>query len=136
MANTPKRSPPQHGEGPSQYKGTAQHSWAGDVDAEKKESNPSGRRSFHPQKYAAAADEGLPTPPEKKDAAREESLRPSAKTGDSPSRSGEEIVDQEGAKGHHSHGARGLSGRPSGGKDASAYTGVDPKDETEEGKSH
>lgn len=33
---------------------------------------------------------------------------------------------KSGSKGHHDLGPRGRSGRPSGGKDASAYSGGDP----------
>lgn len=46
---------------------------------------------------------------------------------ESDSRRGEDIA-KKGQKGHHDMGTRGRSQRPSGGKDASAYTGVDPQD--------
>ncbi|WP_263170847.1 hypothetical protein [Streptomyces sp. SCSIO ZS0520] len=135
MPKTPKRSHPQHGEGPSEHRGTEQHGWSPDIDAEKQESNPSAHRSFHAGKYAPESDESQRTPPSEKEAARKASLAPSDKTGESPSRGGEERAARSSGKGRHSHGERGRSGRPSGGKDSTAYTGVDPKESSEDGKS-
>ncbi|MFD9722301.1 hypothetical protein [Streptomyces sp. NPDC059072] len=113
---TPK-SHPKHGEGPSRYEGTEQHGWSVDVDSTHTQDNPSARRSFDtPKKTQGStrrnrpsrkADEGTPV--------------------ESTSRSGEDLAGK-GQKGHHDLGARGRSQRPSGGKDPSAFTGVDPQD--------
>lgn len=113
---TPK-SHPKHGEGPSRHEGTEQHGWSPDVDSTHTEDNPSARRSFdtpektqgNPRKNRPShkADEGTPV--------------------ESTSRSGEDLAGK-GQKGHHDLGPRGRSQRPSGGKDASAFTGVDTQD--------
>ncbi|MFI8293673.1 hypothetical protein ACIGBL_31500 [Streptomyces sp. NPDC085614] len=114
-------SHPSHGEGPSRHQGTEQHGWSPDVDATRQEENPSAERSFHPEKHAPdspsrsarstgrqKADEGTPVK--------------------SDSRRGEEQAGKSGAeKGRQDFGPRGRSQRPSGGKDAEAYTGVDPQ---------
>lgn len=124
MAKTPKRSHPTHGEGPGRHEGTEQHGWSPDVDATRQEPNPSAQRSFRP-------DPGAP----KREAerrggkeARDASVRgvPAA-TGDSGNRSGEDLA-AEGEEGRHDRGPRGRSGRPSGSKDASSQTGVDPQE--------
>ncbi|MGW6577479.1 hypothetical protein ACWGAN_35630 [Streptomyces sp. NPDC054945] len=113
---TPK-SHPKHGEGPSRHEGTEQHGWSVDVDSTHTQDNPSARRSFD-------------TPEKTQGTARKN--RPSRKADEgtpveSTSRSGEELAGK-GQKGHHDLGHRGRSQRPSGGKDSSAYTGVDPQD--------
>ncbi|PWI42937.1 hypothetical protein [Streptomyces sp. ICBB 8177] len=133
MSKTPKRSHPTHGEGPSRYKGTDQHGWAPDVDAERQQDNPSAHRSFHADQYAPDADETQRTDPSERDRARERSMEPSSRTGQSPTKSGEQHARGSGQKGHRDAGTRGRSQRPSGTKDASAYTGVDPQDESGKG---
>lgn len=123
MSKQPK-SHPSHGEGPSRHQGPEQHGWAPDVNATHQEENPSARRSFHTEEHTPAspqrssrsagdrkADEGTPVK--------------------SDSRSGEERSGKSGGKGHHDLGPRGRAQRPSGGKDADAYTGVDPKHPSE-----
>ncbi|MET9962434.1 hypothetical protein ABZ128_25795 [Streptomyces sp. NPDC006326] len=113
-------SHPSHGEGPSRHQGTEQHGWSPDVDATHQEENPSARRSFHTEEHTPdtaprsrssrdrKADEGTPVK--------------------SDSRSGEKVSKKSGGdKGHHDLGTRGRSQRPSGGKDADAFTGVDPQ---------
>ncbi|MEU6868732.1 hypothetical protein ABZ924_36820 [Streptomyces sp. NPDC046876] len=119
MSSTPKSHVP-HGEGPGRHDGTEQHGWSPDVDATHKQDNPSARRSFDsPEKHAsgsgkarkgrssrAAVDEGTP-------------VESTGKSGEDHARGGQ--------KGHHDMGTRGRSQRPSGGKDDSAFTGVDPK---------
>ncbi|MFD0268562.1 hypothetical protein ACFVGY_18615 [Streptomyces sp. NPDC127106] len=120
MATRPKSHVP-HGEGPGRHEGTEQHGWSVDVDSTHTEENPSARRSFDPPekhtgttrkapKHAAApgkADEGTPVK--------------------STTRSGEDLAKGSGQKGHHDLGPRGRSQRPSGGKDDSAFTGIDPE---------
>ncbi|MDI5965389.1 hypothetical protein POF50_022255 [Streptomyces sp. SL13] len=125
MAKEPRKSPPAHGEGPGPHKGTEQHGWSPDVDSTKgRHDNPSAHRSFHPDEYAPPADPHAEPSKEDVDA----SLRDvPGETGKSISRSGQDHADS-GQKGHHAHGRRGHSQRPSGGKDSSAYTGVDPQD--------
>ncbi|MEU2392608.1 hypothetical protein [Streptomyces sp. NPDC007369] len=106
-----------HGEGPGRHKGTEQHGWSPDVDATHTEENPSARKSFETPKGSGAgrsrsggsaqpADTGTPVP--------------------SSTRRGEDAAKKGRQKGHHDLGPKGRSGRPSGGKDSSAYTGVDP----------
>ncbi|MFI6146997.1 hypothetical protein [Streptomyces sp. NPDC051109] len=117
MSTGPKSHVP-HGEGPSRHQGTEQHGWSPDVDATHKQDNPSAKRSFHPDEHAPESkaktsgssgkvDEGVPVK--------------------SSSRRGEDQAKGSGQKGHHDMGSRGRSQRPSGGKDASAYTGINPE---------
>ncbi|MFJ6940147.1 hypothetical protein [Streptomyces sp. NPDC101132] len=112
MAAHPKSHPP-HGEGPSRHEGTEQHGWAVDVDSTHTEENPSARRSFdtpprRPERTGPPPepDEGVPV--------------------ESTSTRGEDHARRP-QKGHHDTGPRGRSQRPSGTKDASAYTGIAPK---------
>ncbi|MBY8883559.1 hypothetical protein K7472_01695 [Streptomyces sp. PTM05] len=133
MSKTPKRSHPPHGEGPSQHKGTDQHGWSPDVDAERQQDNPSAHRSFHADQYAPDADETQRADPAERERARKQSTEPSSRTGESQTKSGEEHARRSGQKGHRDTGTRGRSQRPSGTKDASAYTGVDPQDESGKG---
>ncbi|MFE5534776.1 hypothetical protein [Streptomyces sp. NPDC056492] len=119
MAESPKSHPP-HGEGPSRHQGTDQHGWSPDVDSTHTQENPSARRSFDPPKKEAGttkshkrsqsgkADEGVPV--------------------ESTSRRGEDLARKGSQKGHHDMGPQGRSQRPSGGKDSSAFTGVEKKD--------
>ncbi|WP_030294743.1 hypothetical protein [Streptomyces katrae] len=117
MSTGPKSHVP-HGEGPSRHQGSEQHGWSPDVDATHKQDNPSAKRSFHPDEHAPKSraktsdssekvDEGVPVK--------------------SSSRRGEDQAKGSGQKGHHDMGSRGRSQRPSGGKDASAYTGINPE---------
>ncbi|MEV5975138.1 hypothetical protein [Streptomyces sp. NPDC051921] len=59
---------------------------------------------------------------------KEEDTGVPADTVTSDSRRGEEHA-RSSEKGRHDTGERGRSGRPSGTKDASAFTGVDPQDD-------
>jgi hypothetical protein len=123
MAKEPG-SHPAHGEGPGPHHGREQHGWSPDVDQTHHEDNPSAHRSFHPDRYAPKADPGRE--PTEKD--KESSLKDiPAKTGESVGKRGEQRA-KSGEKGRHDQGTRGRSGRPSGSKDDSAYTGVDPQD--------
>jgi hypothetical protein len=115
-----KKQPP-HGEGPSRYKGRDQHGWAEDVD-DANQDNPSAHRSFHPDDHAPGAKRsGRPSEKEK-----EASL--SGTPVESDTRSGEDRGGKSQEKGMHDEGRRGRSQRPSGSKDSSAFTGVDPQD--------
>ncbi|KJK52592.1 MULTISPECIES: hypothetical protein [unclassified Streptomyces] len=120
MSSSPKSHAP-HGEGPGRHEGTEQHGWSPDVDSTHTQDNPSARRSFDkPRKSDASATGGRHGGGQK--AAKEDD----GTTVESDSRRGEDIA-KKGQEGHHDMGTRGRSKRPSGGKDASAYTGVDPK---------
>ncbi|MER5916216.1 hypothetical protein ABT124_38880 [Streptomyces sp. NPDC001982] len=116
-----KRSGRPHGEGPSRFKGDDQHGWSQDVDATRQEENPSAHRSFHPDTYAPG---GKNREPSQQDI--EDSLEGTPV--EDFSRSGEERSGKSGKKGIHDTGPRGRSGRPSGSKDASDFTAVDPQD--------
>ncbi|MFI5829045.1 hypothetical protein ACIA6C_17650 [Streptomyces sp. NPDC051578] len=124
MAKNRKSGHPSHGEGPSRHEGTEQHGWSPDVDATRQQDNPSAERSFHPDEYAGEGPDrrsGTKASPTKADEGTP------VKTG---GRRGEHKSKGSGSgdKGHHDMGEKGASRRPSGTKDASAYTGVDPQD--------
>ncbi|MFD6966848.1 hypothetical protein [Streptomyces sp. NPDC059979] len=117
----PKPSEPPHGEGPSRHKGTKQHGWSPDVDETRQQDNPSAHRSFHPEKYAPAEGPG-------RTVSKEESGNPHGTPSKSTGSRGEDQSKGSGDKGMHDLGPRGRSQRPSGTKDASASTGVDPQE--------
>ncbi len=106
---------------PQKSKGEREMRWGPSVNDEQQQPNPSPHRSFHPDKYAPTADEPRRTPPkgEKEEAGV-------GTSSESLTTSGE---DQKGkSRGMHDTGPHGKSRRPSGEKDASAYTGVNPED--------
>jgi hypothetical protein len=116
-----KRREPSHGEGTSRFEGPDQHGWAPDVD-DKDQNNPSGHRSLHPDTYA-------PGPKRGRRASQEDKEASTAGTPvKSESRSGEDQGGKSAEKGMRDTGRRGRSQRPSGAKDASTFTGVDPQD--------
>ncbi|MFE0631198.1 hypothetical protein ACFW3D_30105 [Streptomyces sp. NPDC058864] len=117
---TKKQHPP-HGEGPSRHEGDDQHGWATDVDAEKQQDNPSGHRSFHPDTYAPGGKNREPSP---KDIAESTTGTPAHDV----SGSGEERAGKTGKRQIQDTGNRGPSGRPSGTKDTSEFSGVDPQE--------
>ncbi|MFF6783438.1 hypothetical protein [Streptomyces sp. NPDC012510] len=119
MPKKPRSSEPSHGEGPSSHRGTGQHGWAPDVDETQQQDNPSARRSFHAEH---AGERG----PGRKKSAQETKSVPGDRV-ESPNTSGEEYADAD-EKGRRDTGRKGRSQRPSGTKDASAITGVDPQD--------
>ncbi|MGW7436934.1 hypothetical protein [Streptomyces sp. NPDC054849] len=121
MTKQPKSSHPKHGEGPSRHEGTEQHGWSPDVDATSQQENPSAHRSFHPDEYAPSKGPG-------RTVSKEEAGDPHGKPVKSQSKRGEEQSKGSDEQGMHDLGPQGRSGRPSGSKDASAYTGVDPQD--------
>jgi hypothetical protein len=116
-----KRGEGRQGEGPSRFKGDDQHGWSQDVDATRQEENPSAHRSFHPDTYAPG---GKNREPSQQDI--EDSLEGTPV--EDVSRSGEERSGKSGKKGIQDMGPHGHSGRPSGRKDASDTTAVDPQD--------
>lgn len=121
MSRKPKPSQPSHGEGPSRHPGTEQHGWSPDVDSTHTQDNPSARRSFHPDEHAPDAGPG-------RTVSKEEKKGTGARTGESISRSGEDLAKKGKAEGMHDLGPTGRSQRPSGTRDASAVTGVDPQE--------
>jgi hypothetical protein len=121
MTEQPKSSHPKHGEGPGPHKGTEQHGWSPDVDETRQQDNPSAHRSFHPDQHA-------PAKGSEREVSKEETGNPHGKPVKSRGRRGEDQSKADSdEKGMHDTGPRGRSQRPSGTKDASAYTGVDPK---------
>ncbi|WP_330294836.1 hypothetical protein [Streptomyces sp. NBC_00503] len=93
------------------------------MDGTHQEENPSAHRSFHPDKYAPAKGPG-------RTVSKEEAGNPHGNPSKSRGARGEERSKDSGSgdKGMHDLGPRGRSQRPSGTKDASASTGVDPQD--------
>ncbi|MFF3097707.1 hypothetical protein [Streptomyces cyaneofuscatus] len=122
------KKPPRHGEGPSRFKGEGQHGWAPDIDETSQQSNPSAHRSFHPDTYAPEPDR-----PRKKPSEEEKRASLEGTTTESSTSRGE---DRGGDSDMHGTGRRGKSRRPSGEKDASAHTGVDPEERKGSDPSH
>jgi hypothetical protein len=121
MPQQEKPSQPSHGEGPSRHEGTEQHGWSPDVDATEQQQNESAQRSFHPDEYAPESGTG-------RQVSEEETTEVPGDTVESSTQSGEEYADDSDEEGIRHTGTRGVSQRPSGEKDASAYTGVDPQE--------
>ncbi|QIP83866.1 hypothetical protein GLX30_07105 [Streptomyces sp. Tu 2975] len=118
MAKKPKSSQPPQGEGPSRHQGGEHHGWSPDVDGTSKQDNPSARRSFHAEEHAGSPGEGRKVSKEEKGSVPGDTVK--SETG-----SGEEYGgDSE--NGMRDTGRKGRSQRPSGTKDDSAFTGVDP----------
>ncbi|MFF1418059.1 hypothetical protein [Streptomyces sp. NPDC058280] len=119
---TKKRSQPPQGEGPSRFEGSDQHGWSPDVDETSQRPNPSAHRSFHPDKHA-------PEPDASRTPSDEDKKKSTAGTPvESTTRRGEDQAKKSPGEGMHDTGPKGRSQRPSGSKDASARTGVDPQD--------
>ncbi|MFI5757254.1 hypothetical protein [Streptomyces sp. NPDC051569] len=116
-----KRSQPPNSAGPGQFKGREQHGWSPDVDETAQQANPSAHRSFHPDQYAPEPDKGRTTSSAED---KKESLAGSPV--ESTSGRGEDRAGKS-REGMHDTGRKGRSDRPSGSKDSSAYTGVDPQ---------
>ncbi|MDJ1640758.1 hypothetical protein [Streptomyces pakalii] len=114
------KKPPRPGEGPSRFKGEGQHGWSPDVDEESQQPNPSAHRSFHPDTYAPEPDR-----PRKKPTEEEKRASLEGTTSESATSRGEDRGKDSDMR---DTGRRGRSGRPSGEKDASAHTGVDPQE--------
>ncbi|MFI7239261.1 hypothetical protein [Streptomyces cyaneofuscatus] len=120
--------PPRHGEGRNRFKGEGQHGRALDVDETSQQSNPSAHRSFDPDTYAPEPDR-----PRKKPSEEEKRASPEGTTTESSTSRGE---DRGGDCDMRGTGRRGKSRRPSGEKDASAHTGVGPKERKGSDPSH
>ncbi|ATW52200.1 hypothetical protein [Streptomyces peucetius] len=118
MAKEPKSSQPSHGKGPSRHRGTEHHGWSPDVDETRQQDNPSARRSFHAEEHAGSPGEGREISKEEKGSVPGDTVK--SETG-----SGEEYGGSS-EKGMQDTGRKGRSQRPSGTKDDSAFTGVDP----------
>ncbi|MFF2364638.1 hypothetical protein ACFVU0_18355 [Streptomyces sp. NPDC058122] len=118
MAKTAKQPPQERG--PHTSEEERELRWGPSVNEESQQPNPSPHRSFHPDKYAPEPDEPRKAPTKK---AKEDSA--TGTPSDSLTTRGE---DRGPSKGMHDTGRRGKSRRPSGEKDASAYTGVNPDD--------
>ncbi|MFF3413986.1 hypothetical protein ACFYW9_04700 [Streptomyces sp. NPDC002698] len=85
---------------------------------ESQQPNPSPHRSFHPDKYAPEPDRARKVPTKKEKDASGEGTPSDSLTA--------RAEDRGKSRGMHDTGRRGQSRRPSGEKDASAYTGIDP----------
>lgn len=121
MAKKPESSQPSHGEGPSRHQGKHQHGWAPDVDETRQQDNPSAHRSFHTDEYAPGKGPGRKVSREEKAPVPGDTAKSLSDRGEDHAKAGEE-------EGMHDRGRKGPSQRPSGSKDASAFTGVDPQD--------
>ncbi|GAA2495127.1 hypothetical protein GCM10010406_34130 [Streptomyces thermolineatus] len=122
MTKNAKPSQPSHGEGPSRHGGTHQHGWAPDVDETRQQDNPSAERSFHPEEHAPGRGRG-------RKVSEEERKGVPGDTVESGTRSGEELAGRSDEEGMRTDaGRKGRSQRPAGGKESSAFTGVDPQD--------
>ncbi|MFJ8108951.1 hypothetical protein [Streptomyces sp. NPDC096132] len=120
MAKKSRASEPPHGQGPSRHQGTGQHGWSPDVDETQQQDNPSARRSFHTAEHGGGKGAG-------RTRSKEETKSVPGDTARSDSARGEEYAGGD-EKGRRDTGRRGRSQRPSGTRDASAMTGVDPQD--------
>ncbi|MGX1134756.1 hypothetical protein RKD49_006946 [Streptomyces glaucescens] len=124
MAKEHGSSKPSGDQGPSRHHGSEHHGWSPDVDATEQQENPSARRSFHAEEHAPPRGKGRRT-------AKEERTPVPGDVAKSETTGGQEY-GAESEPGMRDTGRRGRSGRPSGTKDDSAFTGVDP-DESEPG---
>ncbi|KOG31566.1 hypothetical protein [Streptomyces resistomycificus] len=120
MSKKPRSSEPSHGKGPSRHQGTEQHGWSPDVDETRQQDNPSAERSFRTAEHAGGKGRGRTKSPQ-------ETKSVPGDTAVSHNARGEEYGDAD-EKGRRDTGPKGRSQRPSGTKDASAKTGVDPQD--------
>ncbi|MFD5634209.1 hypothetical protein ACFWJM_08725 [Streptomyces sp. NPDC127077] len=118
MAKSAKQ-PPQEPQSRTS-EGERQLRWGPSVNDESQQPNPSAHRSFHPDQYAPEPDRPRKVPTKK-----EKEASGAGTPADSLTARAE---DRGKSTGMHDTGRRGQSRRPSGEKDASAYTGVDPDD--------
>ncbi|WP_431676185.1 hypothetical protein [Kitasatospora sp. KL5] len=122
MTERHAKSHPSMEEGEASRMEGAHHGWSGDIDEEHQGSNDSARRSFDPDTYA-------PGPGPGQEHAEEEDRPVPGDTVESDGRRGEDTAGSPAASKHqHDKGPQGPSGRPSGGRDAGAHTGVDPQE--------
>ncbi|MDX3517737.1 hypothetical protein [Streptomyces scabiei] len=120
MSKHTRSSEPPHGKGPSRHEGTGQHGWSPDVDETRQQDNPSAPRSFRTAEHAEERGRG-------RTKSAQETKSVPGDTAKSHGTRGEEYGDAD-EKGRRDTGRRGRSQRPSGGRDASSSTGVDPQD--------
>jgi hypothetical protein len=120
MAKKPQASEPPHGQGPSRHQGAEQHGWSPDVDETRQQDNPSARRSFRTAEHGGGKGPG-------RTKSKEETKSVPGDTVESHTKRGEDYAGGD-EKGRRDTGRKGRSQRPSGTKDASATTGVDPQD--------
>jgi hypothetical protein len=120
MSRKSRSSEPPHGKGPSRHQGSEQHGWSPDVDETHQQDNPSAHRSFRAAEQAGEKGRG-------RTKSAEETKSVPGDTVESRGARGEEYGDAD-EKGRRDTGRKGRSQRPSGTKDASATTGVDPQD--------
>ncbi|MFE9438799.1 hypothetical protein ACFYO2_07315 [Streptomyces sp. NPDC006602] len=120
MSKKPRSSEPPHGKAPSRHQGSEQHGWSPDVDETRQQDNPSAQRSFRTAEQAGERGRGRTKSPA-------ETKSVPGDTVESRGARGEEYGDAD-EKGRRDTGHKGRSQRPSGTKDASAKTGVDPQD--------
>lgn len=120
MPDERKQPQPSRDHGPGRPQGTGHHGWSPDVDETRQEENPSARRSFHAEEHAPSRGAGRKHAEEERTSVPGDVARSDAKRG-------EEYADKD-EEGRRDTGRRGRSGRPSGTKDESAFTGVDPDD--------
>ncbi|MGW1674168.1 hypothetical protein [Streptomyces sp. NPDC002324] len=120
MSKKSRASEPPHGKGPSRHEGAGQHGWSPDVDETRQQDNPSASRSFHTAEHAEARGRG-------RTKSAEERKPVPGDTAKSHAKRGEEYGDAD-EKGRRDTGPKGRSQRPSGARDASSSTGVDPQD--------
>ncbi|MGW3661868.1 hypothetical protein [Streptomyces sp. NPDC005141] len=118
MAKAAKH-PPQ-GPEPGKSEEERQMPWGPSVNDESQQPNPSPHRSFHPDKYAPEPDRSRKEPTKKEKEASGVGTPSDSLTA--------RAEDRGKSEGMHDTGRRGESRRPSGEKDASAYTGVNPDD--------
>ncbi|WP_129768326.1 hypothetical protein [Streptomyces sp. L-9-10] len=117
-----KNSRDPQGESPGRFKGRDQHGWSPDVDETSQQDNPSAHRSFHPDRYAPDSDA-------RREPSAEDKKRSTEGTPvESRSRRGEDQARKSKSEGMHDTGPKGRTRRPSGSRDATAHTGVDPQD--------
>ncbi|MFE7760535.1 hypothetical protein [Streptomyces sp. NPDC057438] len=120
MSKHTRASEPPHGKGPSRHEGTGQHGWSPDVDETRQQDNPSAPRSFRTAEHAEKRGRG-------RTKSAQETKSVPGDTAKSHGTRGEEYGDAD-EKGRRDTGRRGRSQRPSGARDASSSTGVDPQD--------
>ncbi|MFG3506914.1 hypothetical protein ACGF5F_15525 [Streptomyces sp. NPDC047821] len=119
MPKEHKPSKPSRDQGPSRHKGSEHHGWSPDVDETRQQENPSARRSFRAQ--------DAPPPGPGRKTSKEERTSVPGDRAESGTTRGEEYGEKS-EKGMRDTGRKGRSGRPSGTKDDTAFTGVDPND--------
>ncbi|WP_338894912.1 hypothetical protein WBG99_03500 [Streptomyces sp. TG1A-60] len=120
MSKKSRSSESRHGKGPGRHQGAGQHGWSPDVDETRQQDNPSAHRSFHTAEEAGDRGRG-------RTKSAEETKSVPGDTVESRGARGEEHGDAS-EEGRRGTGRKGRSQRPSGTKDASATTGVDPQD--------